>query len=149
MSNIPTFRDLLRDESLAVLTRNHVGRLAFSFHDSVDIRPIHYVYENGWIFGRTSPGEKLVTLRHNQWVAFEVDEIEGPFDWVSVIVRGSFFPTDPDGSEQQQKFHDRAVAAIRKLNPAVFTDEDPTQFRTQVFAIHVDSLTGKSCSMEE
>jgi nitroimidazol reductase NimA-like FMN-containing flavoprotein (pyridoxamine 5'-phosphate oxidase superfamily) len=37
-------RELTDDEIHALLSRNHVGRLAFSHHDRVDIRPIHYVY---------------------------------------------------------------------------------------------------------
>lgn len=57
--------------------RNRVGRLAFSFRDRVDIEPLHYVFRGGWLYGRPSPGSKLQTLRHNPWVAFEVDEIDG------------------------------------------------------------------------
>lgn len=142
----PHFRDLSQDETIAVLKRNQVGRLAYSFHDLVDIRPIHYVYDDNWLFGRTSPGDKLITLTHNQWMVFEVDEIEGPLDWVSVIARGSFYKTDPGGSDSQVKFHERAISRIRKLNPVAFTDRDPTKFRTEVFAISIDSLSGRSCS---
>lgn len=149
LKKAPHFRDLAEHESLALLERNHVGRLAFSFHDAVDIRPIHYVFADGWIFGRTSPGDKLVTLRHNQWAAFEVDEIAGPFDWMSIIVRGTFYRTDPGGSAQDQRFHERAVASIKKVSPDAFSDDDPVSFRTEVFAIHIDSFTGRSSSMEE
>jgi nitroimidazol reductase NimA-like FMN-containing flavoprotein (pyridoxamine 5'-phosphate oxidase superfamily) len=147
-SDVPRFRDLSREKSIEILARNHIGRLAFSFHDAVDIRPISYVYDDGWIFGRTSPSEKLTTLKHNQWVAFEVDEIQGPFDWVSVIARGSFYNTDPWGSTSDIEFHQRAMTQIQRLNPAAFSAEDPTGFRTEVFAIHVDSVSGRSSSTE-
>jgi nitroimidazol reductase NimA-like FMN-containing flavoprotein (pyridoxamine 5'-phosphate oxidase superfamily) len=142
----PKFRDLTREQAIGILARNQVGRLAFSFHDAVDIRPIHYVYDNGWIFGRTSVSDKLVTLRHNQWVAFEVDEIESQFNWVSVVVRGSFYPADPGGDSS---FYGRAVSQVRRINPRAFTDDDPTAFRTEVWAIHIDSITGKSSTVEE
>jgi len=148
MSKQPQFRELNVDECLEVLARNNVGRLAFSFHDAVDIRPINYVQDNGWIFGRTARSEKLTTLRHNQWVAFEVDEIEGPYNWKSVIARGSFYQTDPGGSTRDVSFHERAIAGIKKQNPLAFTDEDPTGSRTEVFAIHIDSLTGRSSTTE-
>ena len=94
-------RDLSEAEIEELLKRNHVGRIAFSFRDQVDLRPIHYVFDNGWLFGRTSIGNKLETLRHNQWVTFEVDEVEGPFDWKSVIIRGAFYRFDPDGNEYE------------------------------------------------
>src|SRR4029078_8029443 len=74
----PHFRDLSQDEIIAVLKRNQVGRLAYSFHDLVCILPIQYVYNDNCLFGRTSPGDKLITLTHNQCMVFEVDEIEAP-----------------------------------------------------------------------
>jgi nitroimidazol reductase NimA-like FMN-containing flavoprotein (pyridoxamine 5'-phosphate oxidase superfamily) len=45
----PSLRILARDEAGTVLARNHVGRMAFSLHDRVDIEPIHYVYDTGWL----------------------------------------------------------------------------------------------------
>lgn len=73
---MPTFRPLDRPEMEALLARNHVGRLAFSFHDRVDIEPIHYVYADGVLYARTSPGHKLTTLAHHRWVALEADEVD-------------------------------------------------------------------------
>ena len=57
-------------------SRAHVGRLAFTFHDRVDIEPISHVYSEGWVYARTSPGTKLTTVKHHPWVAFEVDEVQ-------------------------------------------------------------------------
>ena len=142
----PVFRDLSREESDKLLSAHRVGRIAYSFHDSVDIRPIHYSYREGWLFGRTSEGDKLMTLRHNQWVAFEVDEISGPLDWESVIVRGTFYNLRDEGSVYDVQLYQRGVDAIRSVSSAAFTDADPLAFRTEVFGISIDSLTGKSCS---
>src|SRR5213596_2639138 len=85
------FRELSREEIEEMLLRNKVGRLAFSFHDRVDIQPIHYVYERGWLYGRTSEGQKIASLAHNQWVAFEIDEVSDVFDWRSIVIHGSFW----------------------------------------------------------
>lgn len=145
----PVFRDMSKKESEALLERNNVGRVAFSFHDSVDIRPIHYVYSKGWLFGRTSAGDKLITLRHNQWVAFEVDEIEGPLDWQSVVVRGSFYRIRREGNVHDVRLYDRALAAVRSLSPDALTDRDPLAFRTEVFGISIESMSGRTCSTRE
>ena len=145
-SSGPTFRDLTREESETLLARNHVGRIAFSFHDSVDIRPIHYVMDDGWLYGRTSPGDMLVTLRHNQWMAFEVDEVKGPLDWKSVVVRGTFYLLRNEGSVHDVRLHEKGLAAIRTLAPDALTDRDQLDFRTEVFGISIDSITGRSCS---
>ncbi len=142
----PVTRDLNEKEIEALLKRNNVGRIAFSFHDQVDIRPIHFVFDDGWLFGRTSVGNKLKTLRHNQWVAFEVDEVDGPFDWRSVVVRGAFYRFDPDGNEYEQRLYKRGLELIREIVPDTFTHADPTPFRTELFGLHMDSATGRSCS---
>lgn len=142
----PNFRDLSRGEIDALLKRSRVGRLALSFHDAVDIRPIHYVYSKGWLFGRTSPSDKLGTLRHNQWVAFEVDEISGPFDWESVVARGTFYRLHSSGSDSDARLYRRGLRSVRKLAPGAFTRRDPVPFRTELFGISVDSVTGRSCS---
>lgn len=141
----PRFRDLSRRESESLLKRNQVGRIGFSFHDAVDIRPLHYVFDQDWIYGRTSESDKLTTLRHNQWVAFEVDEIAGPFDWKSVIAHGTFYRLEAEGSEYDLSLYNKALETIRHLMPEALTDADPVPARTEVFGIAVDSMTGRSC----
>src|SRR5688572_26845124 len=69
------FVDLDDAETEAILARNHVGRLAFTFKDKVDIEPLSYVYAGGVINFRTAPGTKLEVLLHQPSVAFEVDEV--------------------------------------------------------------------------
>ena len=41
----PRFRDLEPAECTALLERHHVGRLAFSRKDRVDIEPINYIHD--------------------------------------------------------------------------------------------------------
>lgn len=142
----PVFRDLTDDESEALLSRNRVGRIAFSFRDAVDIRPIHYVYHDGWIYGRTSAGDKIITLRHNQWVAFEIDETDGMFDWQSVVAHGTFYCLCEEGTEHDRRLYERALKALRELEPETLTERDPVPIRTELFAIHLDSRTGRSSS---
>ena len=142
----PEIRDLSKNEVLDILRRNPVGRMAYSFRDRVDIRPVHYVWRKGWLFGRTSPGEKFAKLTRNMWVAFEVDEIEGPMDWRSVIVHGTFYQLLPEGSVHDRRLYSRALRAIREQAPSTLTEDDPVAFRSQVFGISVDSATGRSSS---
>jgi nitroimidazol reductase NimA-like FMN-containing flavoprotein (pyridoxamine 5'-phosphate oxidase superfamily) len=143
---VPAFRTLDRSECEAILERNVVGRIAFSFHDRVDIEPLHYVYDGAWLFGRTSPGSKLTTLQHSQWVAFEVDEIEGLFDWRSVVVHGAVYVVSAEGSESEAEALRRGIAMLRRLIPETGSADDPVAFRTVVFRLHIDRLTGRMAS---
>jgi uncharacterized protein len=139
----PTFRTLARHEIDAILDRNHVGRMAFTFHDRVDITPLHYVYDQGWLYGRTSLGTKLSVISHHQWVAFEVDESEGLLDWRSVVVKGHFEILQADLAPVYAQAFTRAVELVRQLAPDALTPEDRTPFRKVLFRIHLDEVTGR------
>ena len=142
----PSFRALDRAESEAILSRNHIGRIAYSFHDRADIEPIHYAYEDGWIYGRTSPGVKIVTLTHHRWVAFEVDEVDGPFDWRSVVVHGTVYLLTSDDAQATERDLARGLALLRRFLPEAFTADDPTPFRTVLFRLSTSEITGRCAS---
>lgn len=142
----PAFRELDREASDAVLAAHHVGRIVYSFRGRVDIEPISYVYADGWIHGRTAPGTKLTTLRHHPWVAFEVDEAEGPFDWRSVVVHGTFYHRAADGPPSERETFQRALAALRGSMPETLTATDPVPSRTVVFGIFADDVTGRAAT---
>lgn len=141
--NPPIFRQLSRDESERLLGRNHVGRVAFSFRDRVDIQPIHYVFHDGWIYGRTSQGTKLTTIAHHPWIAFEVDEVHGMFEWKSVVVKGAFYLLSGEESAATDLTFAHGVELLRELIPETFEANDPAAFRRSVFRIHLDEVTGR------
>jgi uncharacterized protein len=138
----PAFRDLTSEESRAILERHHVGRIAFSFHDRVDIQPIHYVFKDNWLYGRTGRGSKFSTLVHNPWCAFEVDEIRGLFDWESVVVKGHLELLDPELASQDA--YARGLELMRDIVPETFRDGDPVPQRSILFRVHASEVTGRA-----
>jgi uncharacterized protein len=140
----PVFREMTERESRAVLRRNHVGRVAFAFKDRVDIEPIGYLLDGDWLYGRTSRGEKLVQLKHNPWVAFEVDEVAGPFDWQSVVVHGTVYFLNPAGEEHPG--FSRALELFRAHDPRILDADDPVPARTIFFRIHLDDVQGRAAT---
>lgn len=143
----PQYRGLSDAESRAVLARHHVGRLAFTLHDQVDVEPISYVLMGDWLYCRTSPGTKLLTLAHNPWVAFEVDEVDGPFDWRSVVVRGTAYFLRP--GVRGDHSYDEAVEHLRSIDQRALTHEDLAPHRTILFRIHVNDISGRAASTHE
>ena len=138
-----TIRELSRDEIEAMLLRNRVGRLAYSLHDRVDIEPIHYIYERGWLYGRTSEGDKLATIKHNQWVAFEVDEVTDMFDWRSLVLHGSFWVLHPRGGPHAEELWKKAAELVTRIVPGALTESDPVAFRQTIFRIAVADVRGR------
>jgi nitroimidazol reductase NimA-like FMN-containing flavoprotein (pyridoxamine 5'-phosphate oxidase superfamily) len=136
-------RDLSREETEDIIKRNNVGRIAFSFHDRVDIEPIHYIYERGWLYGRTSEGGKLAAVQHNQWVAFEIDEVTDVFDWRSVVIHGTFWILHPQGSPRAEELWAKAARLSAQVVPGAFTKDDPVGFRQILFRIAVGDARGR------
>ncbi len=147
MSRQPDFAILDRSECEALLASQHVGRLAYTFRDRVDIEPIHYVYRDGCIYGRTQYGTKVDILAHHPWIAFEADMVESLFEWRSVVVHGRIEFPDPDGSPKDMEKYKRVVEAFRTLVPSAFDIEDPTPKRELAFLILVQEMTGRCATM--
>lgn len=149
MQHSPRFRELDRAEIEEVLARNRVGRIGYTRGSDVEIQPVHYVFYEGWIYGRTSHGTKyrdLGATTHYQWwpVVFQVDEIEGPYDWRSILVRGGFYLIPEEGAQWERETWAVAVELLRSVAPYVLREDDPTPFRTVLFRIHVQDATGRA-----
>ncbi len=140
----PQFRSLGREECTAILARNHVGRIAYAVGNRVDIVPLNYVYHDGWLYGRTSQGAQLAASA-TTWapVAFEVDEVEELFRWRSVVVHGGFYTVVDDGLALHDEEWWQGVLLLRTLIPATFTGDDPVGFRSVLFRIAVQEITGR------
>lgn len=139
----PTLGTLEPGKCEELLKRQDVGRLAFALQDRVGIVPVHYVYDEGWIYGRTEPEGKLVPILRNRRVAFEVDEIRGMFSWQSVVVHGSLYLIEPDAGEKEKAAHDKALQLLRRILPTTLGKADPVPFRNQLFRISVSEITGR------
>lgn len=127
-----------------MLRRNSYGRIAFSQHDRVDVEPIHYVLQGDWLYLRTGEGTKLSTLKHNPWVAFEVDEVTAPFDWTSVVVKGTVYFLSSDAEGANREDYQRALRALRKLIPETMTPQDPTPSRNVILRISLNEVHGRA-----
>ncbi len=139
----PTFRELSKDECLDVLRRNNYGRIAFMLHDHVDVEPIHYVLENDWFYLRTGIGTKVSSLKHGPWVAFEVDEVHAPFDWTSVVVKGTvYFISGVAGVDPKE--YQKAIEVLRRLIPDTMTPQDPTPSRNVILRISLNEVHGRA-----
>ena len=140
---LATFYDLPPTEAIEMLARHHVGRLAFTFHDRVDIEPISYVFADGWVYARTSPGTKLAVVKHHPWVAFEVDEVRSRTDWQSVVVHGTIYFLEADRDADRADYA-VAVQILRSADEDALTPGDATPHRQVLFRIHADEIIGRA-----
>jgi hypothetical protein len=52
--------------------------------------PIHFAYQDRYLYGFSTFGQKVKWMRTNPKVCLQTDEIQNPDDWVSVIVDGEY-----------------------------------------------------------
>jgi nitroimidazol reductase NimA-like FMN-containing flavoprotein (pyridoxamine 5'-phosphate oxidase superfamily) len=141
--DLPLFRTLPLPECADVLTRNSVGRIAFSQNDDVSIVPIHYVYADGWIYGRTASAGRLRDLVGNRRIAFEVDEHAEPIQCRSVVVHGPLYIIRTDSTERRRSIYRTALSVIRRMIPSAPSESEPIPFRDQLFRIRAEEITGR------
>jgi nitroimidazol reductase NimA-like FMN-containing flavoprotein (pyridoxamine 5'-phosphate oxidase superfamily) len=67
-----------------------VGRLGFYARGRTDVVPITYVFDGRCIIGHTGLGYKVMMMRENPAVCFEVDHVDRRGGWESVVVNGEF-----------------------------------------------------------
>lgn len=117
------------DDCWELLHRQEFGRLAYHLVGEVHIAPVNYAIDSDRrIVFMTSEGSKLLGIKMNQDVAFEVDQILPDEHATSVIVRGS--ARELEGKEKY-------VVEQLPLRPWVSTP------KFSVVAITVDEISGR------
>ncbi len=138
------YRTLNADECQALLTSQHVGRLAYAYKQRVDIEPLHFVVDGEWLYLRTGHGTKLSMLAHQPWVALEVDDVRGLFEWRSVVVHGVVEVLDAAGGVSGAADWQQAVDVFRRVVPQAFAADDPTPSRDVMLRVHLSHVTGRA-----
>ena len=136
----PWFGELTTAECRRLLSRTRVARLAYTSGGRVDIVPIHVVFDNDMIYGRTAPGSRISAIPRGSDVVIEADEHRTAFDWLSVVAHGEFSLLN---AEELVATDSVELMTIERLFPDALGDEDPIPFRNQFFCIRISEITGR------
>jgi nitroimidazol reductase NimA-like FMN-containing flavoprotein (pyridoxamine 5'-phosphate oxidase superfamily) len=125
-------------ESRALLQGEVTGRLGCSDHGKPYIVPVHYLYDNDYLYVQSPPGHKIDILRDNPNACLQVDQVRDDLHWSSVLAFGMYEEVD-DMSERQRILgnlfrrlpHNTAGAHARQ-----------SQSDTILFRIRVTDITG-------
>ena len=94
-----------------VLQRGQIGRIGVAGDGRMYIFPITYGYDGGSVYGVSHYGLKVRLMRKNPEVCIEVEEIESPARWRTVIAHGRFEELTGEADR------DAALAAIVSQGP--------------------------------
>lgn len=104
-------RDLGDDEILEVIGRNSYAHLACARNNVPYVVPIHYGYEEPYIYIFTTQGKKTEIISVNPHVCLQIEEVTDGKHWTSVVVNGE---ADEIMAEDER---DEALRLITKTNP--------------------------------
>lgn len=82
-------QELTIEASLEVLARTHLGRLACARGMQPYVVPIHFAYQDYWLYGFSMPGQKIDWMRANPLVCVEADQMRRE-QWTTVVVFGRY-----------------------------------------------------------
>ena len=82
--------DLTADETDQLLRRQQLGRLGVVGDGRVSIFPIAYGYDGTFIYGHSQLGLKVRLMRGHPDVCVEVEEVDSPAHWRTVLVHGRY-----------------------------------------------------------
>jgi hypothetical protein len=88
-----------------VLENNITGRLGCTDGQKIYIVPINYAFNGTYLVAHSREGMKINMMRQNPHVCFEVEELDNPANWRSVIAWGDYEEvTDPKEKYYAMKF---------------------------------------------
>ena len=82
--------ELTPGEIESLLQSEVIGRIGCNANGITYVVPVTYVYDGRYIYAHSREGMKIQIMRQNPMVCFEVDHMENPANWRSVILWGKF-----------------------------------------------------------
>jgi uncharacterized protein len=72
------------------LSEPPLGRLGCTYGNQPYVVPIHFAYEDPYLYAFSTVGQKVKWMRANPKVCMQTDQIESQTEWISVIVYGEY-----------------------------------------------------------
>ena len=116
--------DMTAEEMRALLGRAGFAHLGCAREGRPYVVPMHYAYAGEFLYIFTTEGMKTSFIEANPEVCLQVEEVESPTRWQSVMVTGKAERI----TKQDEKEH--AMQAITESNPTLTPALNQTQIDT-------------------
>lgn len=143
--------DLTREQIENVLRSELTGRIGCHAEGRTYVVPVSYAYDGVHVYGHSSDGLKIRSMRANPAVCFEVEQIDNLANWRSVIAWGQFEElAGPDEHRARERLRERfgpfvtSETAQPSAGPRTEQDtSDPPLRRAIFYRIHLIEKTGR------
>lgn len=147
-------QEMKREECHNLLEQAGFGRLACVRNGEPYIVPVFFASSPECLYGFSSMGQKIDWMRSNPQVCVEVDEVRGPCEWSSVVVRGRYeeFPDTPKHAIERQQAQSK-LEHVRSLwwQAGLASSQVRTRFDRDItifYCIHIEEITGRRASTD-
>jgi uncharacterized protein len=139
---------MTRQESIDLLARTPVCRLACVHEGQPYITPIHCVYDDNHLYSFSRFGQKISWMRTNPLVCVATDELASLQEWATLIVFGKYeeLPDTPQYKMYRKRAYDLLQRRPVWWEPAFAKNVDHEKSRTMEFVyfrIHIDQISGQ------
>lgn len=141
-------REMTEAECRHLLERVNFGRLACAQDNQPYVVPIYFAYDGGYVYGFSTPGQKIEWMRSNPLICLETEERMGRDQWMSVVVSGRYqeLPDRPEFAADRVRAHE----ALQKhatwweytAIPAAEWQRKLAPFTPIFYRIHITKITG-------
>jgi nitroimidazol reductase NimA-like FMN-containing flavoprotein (pyridoxamine 5'-phosphate oxidase superfamily) len=123
--------DMSPAEMHALLQRGSFGHLGCARDNRPYVLPMHYAYDGKELYFFTTHGMKTQYIKENSQVCLQVEEINDPTHWKSVMVIGR--TEELTSAEETQ----RAMKLITERNPSLTPAISATQLDSMGRAVDI------------
>jgi uncharacterized protein len=140
-------QEMTRQESLDLLARTRLCRLACAQGSQPYVVPCYFAYKNNSLYTFSTVGQKIDWMRANPLVCVEADEVMSPQNWASVVVFGRYeeLPDTPEYQPERTVAYNLLHAKAQWWEPGYLTTILHSTERPMVpvfYRIHVGHITG-------
>lgn len=138
--------ELPADACADLLRSVKYGHLACHTNGDLNLVPLSFYYEDGYIYSHSRRGTKIRMMRSNPHVCVQAEKIQDFFHWKSVMAWGRFEELDGPMASVVMRQLIRQLSESSADRPASELELDfVSMFESAiVYRIKVDKMTGRS-----
>jgi len=140
--------ELTPHEIESLLQSEVIGRVGCSANGITYVVPVSYAYDGKHIYAHSKEGMKIQLMRQNPLVCFEIDRMENPSNWKSVIVWGKY--EELKGNDQKMglqkliaRFQQLATSETSMLHGLEGQQNDSGPYKAIIYRIEVKEKSGR------
>jgi nitroimidazol reductase NimA-like FMN-containing flavoprotein (pyridoxamine 5'-phosphate oxidase superfamily) len=137
-----TVHELSRADCDAVLSRATIVRLGCVNDGQPYVVPLHVAFDGYHLYGLSTVGRKIEWMRANPRVCVEVEEIQGPSQWTTVLVFGHYEELGPADAAAREWAEALLAPRATFWAPAMARPQD--RVTPVVFRVRITRVTGRS-----